>query len=396
MNTTKRNTTFKLVFGEDDIRRITLPVASWDSFNEQLLSLYPDLYHPELTVRYRDEEEDLITISTEKEWDCMLESFPGDQPIRLYISEGKNAGKYFKDGPPPVTQAIYNTTPENNERITLCGGDSLKKLEIEVPKCLSRLFPGGKILPYNIPTWLQGCVQLKKVPGPDPVVDLDIDVAGLFDSLHEQSVSMIGPEKEAAVLTKAKEFLQSMLDIVPNHPVANYNLACAQSLLGEVKEALESLRRAIVSGYNNTRHMLQDPDLENLRSRMSSEFQRLIALATGEIEATETKEEPVVMEEPEEKKPEEVKEIKVEVTVVEVPEKVIEPPKVEEVKEEPKLVEPESKPEEKKEEVKFEGKWAKQHEALAAMGFSNFDVNAAMLDHYKGDLVKVVNALLSQ
>jgi len=423
--------TFKLVFAEDDIRRITLSNSSWEAFNQQLVDLYPDNYHPELTIRYRDEEGDLITVSTEREWDCMLTSVKNEeQPIRLYISEGKNTGQYFKDGPPPTSRGFYTATPTTpsassststttsdseteTEKITISGGESLRKFELEVPKCLSRFFPSGKILPYNIPTWLQGCVEIKRVPGPAPVVDMDIDIYRLFDLLNEQAVSMIGPEKEPAVLSKAKEFLQSMIELVPNHPIAHYNMACAQSLLGEVKEAIDSLHQAIMGGYNDVKHMIQDTDLENVRNRMSAEFQNLVALATGGREKKDNKEaheegdwikmEP---EEPEEKQqqqetttavPCQQEESLVVVKEEKSPASLLpeQPPQVTEEKK----VEQEEKPkveEKKQQQQQFTGKWAQQQEALAAMGFTVVDVNKALLDHYKGDLVKVVNALLNQ
>jgi len=50
-----------------------------------------------------------------------------------------------------------------------------------------------------------------------------------------------------------------------NDPVVHYNLACSYSLLGQVDEALETLRRAIALGYRDFNHMQRDPDLENLR-----------------------------------------------------------------------------------------------------------------------------------
>ncbi len=50
-----------------------------------------------------------------------------------------------------------------------------------------------------------------------------------------------------------------------NDPVVHYNLACSYSLLGQVDEALETLRRAIAVGYRDFSHMQRDPDLENVR-----------------------------------------------------------------------------------------------------------------------------------
>jgi len=371
-------TTFKLYFGEEDIRRVTLDVPDWDHFNRELVGLYPQQYHPELRVTYKDDEGDMITVTTQKEWEFMMESSQGESVKKLYIAEGKNVGQYFKDGPPAVAVAAYTEEGEKGEKKEV-EEELVKKLEFEVPKCLERLLPGGKVTPYNLPSWLQGCVEIKRIPGTrPPTVDLDIDICTLFESLHKQALSMIGPDVEPQMLRRAKDFLQSMIDLAPQNPLAHYNLACAEALLGELNEAVASLRRAVEAGYSNLQHMVQDTDLTALRNL--PEFQALVDLL-------QRKEQPK----------EEVKEeVKVPESVPEV--KIVQ----EEVKEEVKAPEPvpEEKKEEKQEEVQSEEKkaackrWASQLEALGAMGFTNTDVNLLLLNETKGDVVKVVNALL--
>lgn len=369
-------TTFKLFFNDQDIRRITLDVADWDTFTEELVKLYPTQFHPELKVQYKDEEGDLITISTQKEWSFMLESIP--EPVKkLYISEGKNSGQYFKDGPPPAPLGVYAV--EEGEKKPLEENEEIKKLEFAVPRCLERLLPGGKITPYNIPSWLQGCVEVKRLPGDEPVVDLDIDVCTLFESLHKQALALITPESDPQLLKRAKDFLQSMIELAPQHPLAHYNLACVEALLGEVKEAVGSLKQAVAGGYSNLSHMLADTDLTSLRGL--PEFQDLVERLRQTLSP----------EKEEEKKEEQVPEpVKEEPKVEEkAPEPVVEEPKKEEVKEEPKV---EEKVAEKK--VEIPSRWATQLEALSGMGFTNTDVNIVLLDDHKGDLVKVVNAIL--
>jgi len=225
---------------------------------------------------------------------------------------------------------------------------------------------------------------------------MDIDIYRLFDVLNEQAVSMIGPEKEPAVIAKAKEFLQSMIELVPNHPIAHYNLACAQSLLGEVKESIESLRQAILGGYNDVKHMLQDVDLENVRNRLSAEFQNLVAFASGEKNDTKASEEADWVKVEMEEEPEQKEEEQAAAAAPEIPK--VEDVKMEEA--EKKVEEPvqklEQPPKEEEKKQQFTGKWAQQHEALAAMGFTIYEVNNALLEHYKGDVIKVVNALLNQ
>jgi len=372
-------TTFKLFFGDEDIRRVTLAVPDWDSFNRELVTLYPQQFHPELRVTYKDEEGDLITISTEKEWQLMLETSQ-ESVKKLYIAEGKHAGKYFKDGPPAAAVGAY--TEEQGEKKPVEEEEVIKKLEFAVPRCLERLLPGGKLTPYNLPSWLQGCVEVKRVPGVDPTVDLDVNVGSLFDSLHKQALELIRPDAEPQLLRRAKEFLQSMIDLAPQNPLPHYNLACAEALLGEVTESIASLKTAIEVGYSNLSHMIQDTDLNILHNL--PEFQDLVEMLRQKVqpkkEEEKKEEEPKAEEVPEVK---EEKQAEPEVTIVKE-----EPvPEVKEVKEE-------EKKEEKKEEQKPPSRWATQLEALAAMGFENAEVNEALLKEYKGDIVKVVNSLL--
>jgi len=366
-------TTFKLFFnGNADIRRITLDVPDWDSFNRELVQVYPTQYHPELSVRYKDEEGDMITLTSQKEWVAMMET-QGSGPIRLYIAEGKHNGQYFKDGPAPEPLGVYEKE-EGGDKKPVEENEKSKGLEFTVPKCLERLLPGGKITPYNLPSWLEGCVELKRVPGADPTVDLDIDVCSLFESLHRQALALLTPEAEPQLLRRAKDFLQSMVDMIPNHPLANYNLACAHSLLGELQEGVQALKRAIEGGYSNLKHMVEDTDLNNLHSL--PDFQALVDLLKGTSKEECKKEEPKT-EEPKKEEPK-----------VEEPKK--EEPKVEEPKkEEPKVEEP------KKEARVIASQFEEQQKALAAMGFTNRDVNEVFLCEFKGDLMKVINALLS-
>jgi len=56
-----------------------------------------------------------------------------------------------------------------------------------------------------------------------------------------------------------------MLEIKPNHPIALYNLACAESLLGNVDNSISALDQAIDAGYNDLFHLINDNDFDNIR-----------------------------------------------------------------------------------------------------------------------------------
>ncbi|MCI0657092.1 MAG: tetratricopeptide repeat protein, partial [Acidobacteria bacterium] len=64
---------------------------------------------------------------------------------------------------------------------------------------------------------------------------------------------------------RAVESFEKVLVFVPNEPSINYNLACAQALLGESDRAFAALERAVAGGYQDRQNMTTDPDLSSLR-----------------------------------------------------------------------------------------------------------------------------------
>jgi len=70
----------------------------------------------------------------------------------------------------------------------------------------------------------------------------------------------------------------------PQDPIVFYNLACSYSRVGDLIKSFESLTKALSLGYNDLRHLLQDPDLENLRTHPS--FSHLLEhIAEGVVKA---------------------------------------------------------------------------------------------------------------
>jgi len=62
--------------------------------------------------------------------------------------------------------------------------------------------------------------------------------------------------------------------IRPKDPIAYYNLACSYSHLENLDAAFDALHRAFDLGYRDYRHLLRDPDLENVRR--DRRFKRLL------------------------------------------------------------------------------------------------------------------------
>jgi tetratricopeptide (TPR) repeat protein len=67
-----------------------------------------------------------------------------------------------------------------------------------------------------------------------------------------------------------------LVELKPQEPLFHYNLACSQSLLGEIDASLDSLKRAIEHGYTNLEYLKEDSDLENVRQ--DRRFQGLVEL----------------------------------------------------------------------------------------------------------------------
>jgi tetratricopeptide (TPR) repeat protein len=246
------------------------------------------------------------------EWVELLNQF--QQNIKLsVVAKGQDA--FFKDGPKPEFVKAYAEGTQTEYEISMLHG-----LEDRVVRALESLFPSKKILPYNLPSFLSGALSFQTLG--ERVGNLDINVAHLQQTLHREALRLM-ESPEAKSLLEAKNLLLSLLHLQPEDPVTLYNLACADSLIGNISSALSYLRQSIHQGYNNLVHMCQDPDLAALRGL--EEWHNLVALLKEKLGAAQPKVPKV--EEP-----------KVESPKVEAPK--VEPPKVEPPKVEPPKVEP--------------------------------------------------------
>jgi len=66
-------------------------------------------------------------------------------------------------------------------------------------------------------------------------------------------------------LELARELLLKQWSINTKSPIPLYNLACVESLLGNLPESIGYLKKAVSSGYTNVSHMEKDPDLASIR-----------------------------------------------------------------------------------------------------------------------------------
>jgi len=272
------NITFKL-FHKDEIRRVTIPRPSFPRFLEFLHELFGSL-QPEVRVTYLDSEGDTVTVNSEIEWNCALDEFKGQKITKLKI-ESSVAG--HKRAVEQISYRFYygssSSSTSSKDQVPQA---KLQLLAGSVPSLLEKYFEGKQVLPENIPEWLTPAMTVKEVSPPN--FDLDINVPMLFYIIHQKAIDLLNSKTTANYL-KAKFFLLDCLMMFPEHSIALYNLACAESLMGHNTDALYYLKKAVQSGYKKWQRMELDTDFDNIRS--DPEYQNLISSLKKETE-TET------------------------------------------------------------------------------------------------------------
>ncbi|MBN2490220.1 MAG: hypothetical protein JXQ29_05170 [Planctomycetes bacterium] len=71
----------------------------------------------------------------------------------------------------------------------------------------------------------------------------------------------------------------------PDNPIFRYNLACSLALVGRVDRAFDELDRAVGSGFDDTKLLLEDRDLDRLRA--DPRWRRLVERLAQDGEAGE-------------------------------------------------------------------------------------------------------------
>jgi tetratricopeptide (TPR) repeat protein len=67
-------------------------------------------------------------------------------------------------------------------------------------------------------------------------------------------------------ITDGLKMDRRLVRLEPDNPTAHYNLACSLALCKKRPAAIQSLRKAVSLGYDDIDWMLQDPDLEILKT----------------------------------------------------------------------------------------------------------------------------------
>jgi predicted Zn-dependent protease len=84
---------------------------------------------------------------------------------------------------------------------------------------------------------------------------------------HREALEMLGHAlTRAGRHEEALEVDRRLVGLQPGNAFVRYNLACSLSNLGRVDEAFLELEAAMELGYDDLRHMAEDPDLAKVRA----------------------------------------------------------------------------------------------------------------------------------
>jgi len=211
-----------------DIRRVSVDPNgfNFEALKLTIRRLFKTLSDEELValdVRYQDDESDWITVSSDEELEEALSLLPAESPRVLRLSMVQRQNSPFRHG---FRHGGWQQR---------CGRHHQKQ--------------GAG--------WNRWCGGRAK-----------------FFSLQQQGLKLM-EEGSRASLETARANFQEQLAIFENAPTPLYNVACCEALLGNAKEALAFLEKAINAGFRNVKHMESDTDLDSLRSL--PEYQALIS-----------------------------------------------------------------------------------------------------------------------
>lgn len=76
---------FKITFNTGNIHCFCVKPGTLIEFQHQLTTLYPDFYHPGKPLQYLDIDGDLVTLSSELEWQDVLVAHGGRKRMKLSV-----------------------------------------------------------------------------------------------------------------------------------------------------------------------------------------------------------------------------------------------------------------------------------------------------------------------
>jgi len=212
--------------------------------------LYPEYSADAWIIKYKDEEGDMITVMSTREWDTMLQSEKSNiTPIKLYIMEAK--GGMAPTVNVIAVEAVEEKIAEQEEVVKVV------EEEEKIPEATGeKELPIEELLGFEIvqPPEEEGEHRLVRTANDNFEGFMDMDVCVFFERLRQQACSLLDPADNEA-LRKGKAFLQSL--------VPNENPPVVQDLIGVV----DSVKQAFHDGYTNLKEL---PELKEFVAVLSS------------------------------------------------------------------------------------------------------------------------------
>ena len=109
---------------------------------------------------------------------------------------------------------------------------------------------------------------MAKTTKPDPQFEIEFYEAILRRSPdYTEVIGLLGAlYTRVGRITDGLKMDRKLVRLEPDNPTAHYNLACSLALCKMRPAAIQSLRKAVSLGYDDVDWMLQDPDLEILKT----------------------------------------------------------------------------------------------------------------------------------
>jgi hypothetical protein len=301
------------------IRRISFGVAnpSWKEFNIALQeTLGTKTINDEeegsqncLCIYYLDEEGDKVLVDSELEWKEALIVLNSQIIKKIFVEENLSINNNKKnknrkvDRPPRRKNSSSSSSRRQlssaSEREDIRsveqnsnGGESKPKEEVisnrgesktkeeEVVTSISSIisFPFSnedindleQIFP-RIQSLLLSCPELYAIiptllgsfkiqGGEDDDAEMNIDLNEICSKVNSVGVKLLDDKKTV----QGRELFRLAHILQPEQHLFLYNLACAESILGNIDGAFENLEEAVDCGFLDAKHLEKDPDFENI------------------------------------------------------------------------------------------------------------------------------------
>jgi len=252
-------TSFKLYFDDNNIRRLrTLVLPNLEEFMDLLERTYHEYDRGGCyVIKYIDFDGDKITVSSELEWEEMIQNFNlrREKVFKIIIEKSALNDEILN---PFTLYSSANSTSSNPF--------------IPTTSIPSTPVPSPTLIDSSSSTESPSS-SLVSIP-PPPSVTAPSDPSPSFFELLHQKTSSWANSLDRNVIQRGKAYFLSLLQHIPNNKMALYYLACAESLKGNISESLEALNESILLGYDNLEQMMNDKDLDNIRN--TEEFSILV------------------------------------------------------------------------------------------------------------------------